>query len=152
MVRKRLDQMNAPYTQQKDFVELKVGDKRITDKSTRKLIHKGNVAYRAGNFSLAAKHFAKAWEADYDNLFLLTIISHSLAKLGNRDVAIALIEKAISVHGITEDIIKIIGEMATDMGMFEVAEKIYNQAIQLYPAIEDNYINLTAVIEKQDDG
>ena len=140
---------NLDANSRNDFVDLKSDDTPISDKATRKLIHKGNVAYRAGNFSLAAKNFLKAWDTDQENLYLLTIISHSLAKLGDVEAAISLIEKTIKIHGLNEEIIAIIGEMASDMGMFDIAEKIYNQAIQINPANEKNYIELSTVIEKQ---
>ena len=124
-------------------------ESKLSAKETRKLFKRGNLALHNNNYPLAAKHFFKAWEADSDNLYLLTVVSHLLTKLGHQAVAIEFLEKAIALHGVTEDICKVMGDMALSLEMYAVAEKIFGHAVQFNPAEEKYYINIARCLEGQ---
>lgn len=130
-------------------LDVAVDKSSLSAKETRKLFKRGNTALNANNYPLAAKNFFKAWEADPNNLGLLTVVSHILSKLGHQAVAIEFLEKAIALHGLTEDICKVMGEMALSLEMFEAAEKIFAQAVQFNSQEEKYYINIATALEGQ---
>ena len=130
-------------------LDVDLDESKLSTKETKKLFKRGNLALHNNNYPLAAKHFFKAWEADSDNLYLLTVVSHLLSKLGHQAVAIEFLEKAITLHGVTEDICKVMGEMALSLEMYAVAEKIFGHAVQFNPAEEKYYINIARCLEGQ---
>lgn len=124
-------------------------ESKLSAKQTKKLFQMGNLAIKNNNFPLAAKHFFKAWEADSENLYLLTVVSHLLSKLGHQAIAIEFLEKAIALHGVTEDICKVMGDMALSLEMYGVAEKVFGHAVQFNPSEEKYYINIASALEGQ---
>lgn len=83
-----------------------------------------------------------AWEAMPDDIPLLTLIAHGLARLGVREHALAVLERALSVAEPSEDILTVMVNLAVEMEMFDLAVKIGQQMIALFPNSPQNYVNL----------
>lgn len=149
MAKVKKDYRKKTLNEEISVLDVAVDKSSLSVKETRKLFKRGNAALNANNYPLAAKNFFKAWEADPDNLGLLTVVSHILAKLGHQAVAIEFLEKAVALHGLTEDICKVMGEMALSLEMFEAAEKIFAQAVQFNSQEEKYYINIATALEGQ---
>lgn len=149
MTKVKKDHRKKSLKEEMSVLDVAVDKSSLSANETRKLFKRGNAALNANNFPLAAKHFFKAWEADPDNLGLLTVVAHILSKLGHQAVAIEFLEKAIAKHGLTEDICKVMGEMALSLEMFEAAEKIFAQAVQFNSKEIKYYMNIATALEGQ---
>lgn len=149
MAKIKRDRSKKKLSEEMKILDIAVDKNSLSAKETRKLFKRGNAALNANNYPLAAKHFFKAWEADPDNLDLLTVVAHILTKLGHQAVAINFLEQAIAKHGLTEDICKVMGEMAISLGMYESAEKIFSQAVNFNPQEEKYYIKIAESLERQ---
>ncbi len=90
----------------------------------------------------AVKHLLVAWNAMPEDLAILTLLAHALAQLGVREHAISVVQRALTVHEPTADLVGIIQRLALEMGMFEVAVKLGQQLVSLAPNNPVNYVNL----------
>lgn len=102
------------------------------------------------NWPEAVKHLLIAWEAMPDDLPLLTVLAHALVQLGVRDKAIAVLERALAVHEPSPALMSVMVNMALEMGMADIAEKLGRQLVAMEPNSVVHYVNLLTSLNKQE--
>lgn len=115
-----------------------------------RLIHKGRKHFEKKEWERAAKYYVAAWNLAPEDKRLLTIVSHLLVQLGVREQAIAVLEKALEVNGPTQEILGIIGQMALEMRMMDIAEKLFDLHVQLFPGVAYGYNSLANALGGQE--
>jgi len=123
---------------------------RVASGNGLRIAKQGNALMRSGQYKQAAETYLAAWEAAPDDMNLLVYVANALAEIRAQTEAITLLEAAIARHGATEDICMIIGRMALQLNMNDVAEKIFHTAISLNPQNISHYVNLTATLKAQE--
>lgn len=98
----------------------------------------------------AVKHLLVAWDAMPEDLHILTVLAHALVQLGVRDKAIAVLERALNVHEPNAALIGVMANMALEMGMNDISEKLNSQLVQMEPKNPVHYINLLTALNKQE--
>ncbi len=98
----------------------------------------------------AAKYFVAAWNLVPENVELLITVSHVLARLGVRHKAIEVLEHALAINGAQPEILAVLGDMALEMHMFDIAEKIFSHYIEQCPREPVGYNNLASALGKQE--
>jgi tetratricopeptide (TPR) repeat protein len=116
----------------------------------RKLVRKGHILYKKGDLPNAAKFLVAAWNMAPKNVDLLITVAHILARLGVRHKALEVLEQAIAINGPQPEVLAVVGDMALEMNMFDVAEKVFRIYIQQRPAEAVGYNNLATAIGRQD--
>ena len=127
--------------------------KKLASKANKKiqnLLIKGHSHQLKSEWEQAAKYYLEAWDYDLENLDILTLVAYVLSQLGVRDKAIAVLEKALSIHGPTNAICQIMGLLCMEMSIFDTAEKIWAQAIQMNPQNRSAYVNYASALYKQE--
>lgn len=114
------------------------------------LINKGRKHFEKEEWERAAKYYVAAWNLVPEDKNLLTIVSHLLVQLGVREQAIGVLEKALEINGPTQEILGIIGQMALEMRMTDIAEKLFKVHIQLYPSVTYGYNSLANALGGQE--
>lgn len=110
------------------------------------LCQQGVKAMNRGDWAKAAKSYQQAWELEPENKDLLALVASVLVKQGARDKAIAVLEKALEIVGPTKDILKIIGRMALDMSMYDIAEKLFGIYTENFPGEVLGYMSLAKAL------
>ncbi|MEX0298787.1 MAG: tetratricopeptide repeat protein [Kordiimonas sp.] len=108
----------------------------------RKALKLGQDHAEQGEWDKALPHLLIAWEAMPEDVHLLTLIAHGLARLGVREHALAVLERALSVAEPSEDILCVMLNLAIEMEMYSVAVQVGQQLITLYPSKAQHYVNL----------
>lgn len=103
-----------------------------------------------GDTAKSARYLVEAWNMDPNDLNLLIAVSDSLVQLGARGEALALLEKALALHGAHTDMLAILGNLAIELEMPDMMEKIFRVYIALKPDDPMGYNNLASALEKQD--
>ncbi len=142
--------MSQPQFQSQPATDRITRQTSLKPSDVRKSLKKGKAAARKGDWPVAAKHLLVAWDAMPDDLSILTTLAHALTQLGVRDKAIAVIERALSVHSPTADLCIIIQSLAFGMEIFDVAEKIGQQLIAMQPTSAEHYINYATALAAQE--
>ena len=110
------------------------------------LCQRGKKAMNQGDWARAAEFYQQAWGLEPENKDLLLLVASMLVKQGVRDKAIAVLEKALEVIGPTRDVLKIIGRMALDMSMYDIAEKLFSIYTQSFPGEVSGYMSLAKAL------
>jgi len=141
--RKRQAKAKTAAPAQKSKLE-KLGyqDADITVKGLRNALKQGTKYAELEDWEKALPHLLKAWDAMPDDIPLLTLIAHGLSRLGVREFAIEVLERALSQGEPTVDICTIMQNLAIEMGMYEVAAKLGLQLIAMDPDAPRHYVNL----------
>lgn len=114
----------------------------ISVKELRQALKEGSRYAELEDWENALPHLLKVWDAMPDDVPLLTLIAQGLARLGVREQAIQVLERALSVNEPTVDICTIMQSLALEMEMFEVAVKVGLQIIAMDPHAARHYVNL----------
>jgi len=116
----------------------------------KKLLQTGMAHYKAGDWETAEQYFSQAWSKAPESFAVLTALAQTYAELGVRDKAIELLEKSLTLHGPSETVLAIMGQMATAMSMHDIAEKIWRTILPFNPNEPSYYINLAAALKEQE--
>lgn len=103
-----------------------------------------------GNVAKSARYLVEAWNMDPNDLNLLVAVSDSLVQLGARAEALALLESALARHGAHPDMLAVLGNLAIDLEMPDMMEKIFRVYVALRPNDPMAYNNIASALEKQD--
>lgn len=103
-----------------------------------------------GRTDEAIQSLLMLWSNHQSQKKILTYCVYRLKEIGARIKAIELLQKALSYYDVTEDLCLLIGSLATDLEMPEIAEKIYIQAIHMNKNEPAHYVNLLEALRKQD--
>ena len=114
----------------------------LSRKQLYKALRRGQDHAERQEWAEAVKHMLVAWNAMPENIDILTVLAHSLVQLGVRDKAIAVLERALSIHKPTKALIEIIQGLALAMQMYEIAVKLSEQLIAMDPGDPAYYVNL----------
>ena len=108
----------------------------------RKALKLGHRYAEEENWEKALPPLLVAWEAMPDDVALLTLIAQGLSRLGVREHALAVLERALAVSEPSEDILTIMVNLSLEMEMYEVAVKVGQQLIAMNPSLPNAYVNL----------
>ena len=117
-------------------------DTGISVRELRKTLKRGQEYAQNEEWEKALPELLIAWDAMPDDLSVLTLLSHSLAQLGVRDKAVMVLERTLSIHGATPEIIGVMVNLALELGMNEVAVKLCHVLIEGDPNHSNHYVNL----------
>ncbi|WCL53065.1 tetratricopeptide repeat protein [Gimibacter soli] len=115
-----------------------------------RLLQEGKAAYEREDWPTALELLNKALDTDPDNIDLMTVVADVLVRLGVRDLAIQMLERTIARATPSVGVCQVMGSLATNMGMHEIAEKVWRQAIMLDPAAPISYVNLASAMYSQE--
>jgi len=118
------------------------GKADLTVGELRRALKKGQEHAELAEWEKALPYLLKAWDAMPDDLSLLTLLSHALAQLGVRDKAVLVLERTLSIHGATPEILGVMLSLSLELGMHEVAVKLCLTLIEMEPANPNHYVNL----------
>lgn len=116
----------------------------------RRALKKGQEHAELGQWEEAMPYLLKAWDAMPDDLAILTLLSHSLAQLGVRDKAVMVLERTLSIHGVTPEILGIMLNLSLELGMHGVAVKLCLTLIEMDPGTPNHYVNLATAYTGED--
>lgn len=120
----------------------------LSKMSEPKLLKLGKRSMEKQDYANSLAYYNEIWERNPEDLEVLVILSFILTKLAYRDQALLLLERALERIGPREDILQIMGDMSTNMSMFDMAVKIYRIQIELYPDSLMAYNNLASNLGK----
>ncbi len=126
----------------------------LSHKQLNKALKKGQMHADRQEWAEAVKYLLLVWEALPDDIDILTVLAHCLVQLGVRDKAIAVLERALSIHEPTAILIDVIQRLALAMQMYEIAVKLGEQLIAMVPSDPVYYINLASAysgVDRLDD-
>jgi len=115
-----------------------------------KLLKQSQKLLAAGDTAEASKKIIAAWNMEPENFDLLVAVADVLARLGVRRKAIEVLEKALQIHGPKPDVLLVMGNLALELQMPEVLEKVYRIYINVRPEDPQGYNNLASALEQQD--
>lgn len=113
----------------------------VTLGAVKKALKAGQQHAELGEWDKALPHLLVAWEAMPEDVHLLTLIAHGLARLGVREHALAVLERALSVTEPSEDILNVMLNLAIEMEMHSVAVQVGELLVTTYPSAQ-HYVNL----------
>ncbi len=111
-----------------------------------KLMKLGKRATAKQDYEAALPFYFELWNREGDNKEVLVVLAFLLTKLAYREQAILLLEEALASFGAREDILQVLGDMAMNMEMYELAEKLFRIYIDTYPLSKIAYNNLASVL------
>lgn len=111
------------------------------DRSVSRIILKGQRLEKKGDKKAAAACYLDAFNRDPSSLVAIKFIGKTLSELGQRDVAIRILETALAVNENDTDVISALGMMALDMREPDIALKMFNIFIALEPHSHIGYNN-----------
>lgn len=114
----------------------------ISLKELRKALKEGQLYAAKEEWDKAIPPLLKAWEVLPDDIPIITLIAHGLARLGVREQAIAVLERALAVSEPTEELLSVMGTLAQEMEIYHVSEKLWLQLISMNPRGPNYYVNL----------
>lgn len=109
----------------------------------------------AGNNASAIFGYEEALALAPTDMDVLTVVADGLTQIGERSRAIDALQTALQKNEPSEAVLTIIGRLAQQMDMPEIAEKIFRAAIGLNPGNPAHYTNLAnsyRMQEKYDQG
>ena len=113
-------------------------------------MHMGQKHFNKGELIKAAPYYTQAWQMDPHNDDLMTILAYVMNNMGARAQAIALLERLLKTKGLDCDILSMIGQLANDMRMYDIGEKVFRIFIDLYPQMTQGYSGLATSLAGQD--
>jgi len=117
-------------------------DTGVSVRDLRKALKKGQEYAQNEEWAKAMPELLIAWDAMPEDLAVLTLLSHSLSQLGVRDKAVMVLERTLSIHGATPEVMGIMLTLAQEMAMPEVAIKLCMALIEHDPHHVNHYVNL----------
>ncbi len=117
-------------------------DTGMTVGELRRTLKLGQDYAQKEEWETALPYLLKAWDAMPDDISILTILSHCLAQLGVRDKAVMVLERTLSIHGATPEIMGVMLNLALEMAMYSVAIKLCLTLIEVQPDNPNHYVNL----------
>lgn len=136
---------NIKATSRARFGEGQVVTLGNTDKSIKDIkraIRLGHKHATNQEWAEAVKHLLVAWDALPDDISILTLLAQSLAQLGVRDQAIAVLERALRVNEPTAELINVILGLALEMRFYDIAIKLGAQLVAMAPGEPNHYVQL----------
>lgn len=124
------------------------------DRIVNRIIAKGQRFEKKGDKKAAAACYLDAFNRDPTSLVAIKFIGKTLSELGQRDVAIRILERALAVNENDTDVISALGNMALDMREPDIALKMFNIFTALEPHSYIGYNNQATalrVLERFDD-
>jgi len=118
--------------------------------AVRKLMNKGMGFHKAGRWLEAEKAFSQAWKLEPDSFSVLAALAQTYSEMGARSKAIELLEKALSLHGPSETLLGIMGQMATNMSMHDIGERVWRMILPFNPGEPSYYENLAGALIEQE--
>ncbi len=134
-----------------------VGKEFATEKlssAARVHLKSGMEHFNRADWLSAEAELRRAWLLAPKSFGIMVALSKTLTELGERPKAIELLEEALAIHGPNETLLAIMGEMAVNMSLHDVAEKVWRTVLSLNPSEPSYYVNLGAAQiaqEKYDD-
>ena len=119
-------------------------------KKLAKLLKQSQKLMAAGDLESASRKIIAAWNMEPENFDLLVAVADVLARLGVRRKAIEVLEKALEIHGPKPDVLLVMGNLALELQMPDVMEKVYRIYINVRPDDAQGYNNLASAMEQQD--
>lgn len=116
----------------------------------RQYIKRSQKLMAAGDFESAAKYIVAAWNMDPENFDLLVAVADVLSKVGVRSKALEVLEKALAIHGPKPEVLLVMGNLAMELDMPEVMEKVYRIYTSIKPDDPQGHNNLSSAMERQD--
>ena len=117
--------------------------------ASRALVTQYRQARAAGDTERAGALLVEAWRCAQDDADMLRLAAVSLGEMGCSVQAIGLIEEALARHGATGELCDVVGKLAFDLNLPEVAEKAYRTALSTGAADADNYARLAGALRRQ---
>lgn len=114
----------------------------LSFKQLKKALRLGQKHAEKQEWAESVKHLLVAWDAIPEDINILTLLAHSLVQLGVRDKAIAVLERALTIHEPTHGLIDVIQRLAMAMDMNDIAVKLGEQLIVMEPQEPLYYVNL----------
>ncbi|RMF11983.1 MAG: hypothetical protein D6763_01835 [Alphaproteobacteria bacterium] len=113
-------------------------------------LRRGHKYMAAGDAENAAKYIVAAWNMDPENFDLLVAVADVLSKVGVRAKALEVLEKALAIHGPKPEVLLVMGNLALELDMPAVMERVYRIYISIRPDDPQGYNNLASALERQD--
>jgi len=121
----------------------------IKDPKVRRALGRAGRLMAQEQWEKALPHLLKAWDAMPDNTDVLTSLAFALVKLGVRDKAIAVLERALRTSEPTVDLLNVLFSLANNMQFFDIAEKIMRIIVGINPADQHSHLNLLSVMTSE---
>lgn len=118
--------------------------------SAKKLMDRGLSLYKKGQWDQAEQAFSQAWKIEPENFSILAALAQVYGEMGVRNKAIELLEKALSLHGPSETLLGIMGQMATNMSMHDIGEKVWRMILAFNSEEPSYYENLAKALVEQE--
>lgn len=113
-----------------------------------KLIKKGAFLNKEGDHINAIKFLNAAFAYDQSNPQLLTLLSGSLFKIGNKQAAMTVMARALELNPDDANNMVTLGNAAQSMGFLELALKFHEQHIRLAPSDYVGYNNYATILRE----
>lgn len=123
----------------------------ISLRDLKKALKEGKRYAESEEWDKALPPLLAAWDAMPDDIHILTLIAHGLSRLGVREQAIEVLQRALSVSEPTEDVLIVMGTLSYEMELFTIAEKVWLQAIAMNPSNPGHYVNLATAYTGQNE-
>jgi len=140
--KRKVRQKKTVAKQKTKLEKLGFVDSGISVRELRKALKRGQDYAQNQEWEKALPELLKAWDAMPEDLAVLTILSHCLAQLGVRDKAVMVLERTLSIHGATPEILSVMLNLALEMAMYDVAAKLCLVLIEQNPNHANYYVNL----------
>lgn len=114
----------------------------LSVRDLRRALKRGQEYAQNEEWEKALPELLKAWDAMPDDISILTLLSHSLAQVGVRDKAVMVLERTLSLHGATPEILSVMLNLSLEMAMYSVAVKLCTMLIEMDPGNPNHYVNL----------
>lgn len=98
--------------------------------------------HRSGALKAAVGAYEKAAQMAPLDLDVITVVADGLTELGQRNKAIDILQVALQKNAVNETVLMVIGKIAQNLDIPDIAAKIYSTAIDLKPGEPSNYVNL----------
>ncbi|MEX0298211.1 MAG: tetratricopeptide repeat protein, partial [Kordiimonas sp.] len=112
------------------------------------LVSKGIKASET-DIDTATALFLQAWAHDKSDYDVLTAVAASLADLGQYETAMTVLQEALQSQGESDIICSLIGKIAINMQMYDIAEKTLSRSIELNPNNTDGIADLITALSAQ---
>jgi Tfp pilus assembly protein PilF len=125
--------------------------KRLGNARAVAALRKAVPAFKRGDFKVAALSAAEAAEADAKSASAFHLLALSLDNLGERHKAFEMYERALALDPTDADIYLNVGTAATELQLYEGAEKAFRAYIELRPNCPKGYNNLGGCLRDKGD-
>ena len=92
----------------------------------------------------------KAWHTCPSSEKVLMTVVFTCSDLGFPDQSLEILHQALTIHGETPGIIRLLAKVSKDMGDFSTVEKLFIRLVQLEPDDSESYVHLIEALRKQD--